>query len=239
MDQDADAKAAMLANLEDRAKRPDRENLAKETLDEYPLLAGTSMMHYIEEPDGPDDFPGFDARVQEWGDCILKGVPVARDHGREPFVPDYYNMLSGIFRYERICRLQRGFMDLVVKHTHLDIIGRWQSGTPAYDTLAAFCAHSPPIGMLLMPVPRRRLPFEYLYSELDLPDSRLLEAIRRLRNHQPIFYLLDFSPSDIFKIRRLYPRARIVGIAQYDPLAEAQCLALLKQQIAQTAGPKK
>jgi hypothetical protein len=243
---DADPDGAMLALLETRAKRPDRQAVEQEELDEYPLLAGTSMMHYISHPDGPEDFPGFDERVAQWGTWIRDGIPLAREHRRSPFIVDYYSLLASRAKFERMMRLQSSFMDAVLSSPHLDIMGYWMTGAPARDTLMALCIHTRPAGIMLCPVldpDKSNFPFVFAYADFDAGSSSSSSSAARLSatlvnlgdmRLQPVFYLLDFCPAHVYKVRARFPYARIVAIATPSPTAEAECLHLLRNRVQES-----
>jgi len=229
------ADEGMLEDLERRCVRTDRAAVAEEVLDEHPLLAGRSFMHYVEAPRSADDFPGLLERKERWARWLEEGQREARTQRRLGFGLNHDAMLSVLAQHERLNRLQFEFMELVAKRPNTDIIGYWVRNGPAADTLMALCAHTRPQGVMLAPELLGKQPFVFLYSELENAQSRLAGVIQSILEHgfDPVFYLYNFTPALLYRVHHLHPRSRIIGITTPEPNVENQCLALLKAKLGE------
>ena len=74
-----------------------------------------------------------------------------------------------------------------------------------------------------------------------MPDSRFSAACQTLQDQfiVPVFYLYDFTPEDLEKIRKRFPLSRIIGIACPAPTVEKACLAILKTRHGLVESEKK
>ena len=103
----------MIESLTARGTRLDREAVEEEELDEHPLLAGTSVMHYLSSPSGADDFPGYNQKVARWGK-LLGEQATSVEPGRVPFYFDVHKYLSSMAIFEYIWRGREAFTEVMI-----------------------------------------------------------------------------------------------------------------------------
>lgn len=113
---------------------------------------------------------------------------------------------------------------------HQDVIGYWfkPALSIAVEGLIALCV-STRGGMMLCEDPGIRNTVIFRYAEVDMPDSRFANVCQMIKDQfiVPTFFLYDFDPLDIEKLRKRFPSSRIVGICCPSPEVEGQCLGIL------------
>lgn len=80
----------------------------------------------------------------------------------------------------------------------------------------------------------------FRYAEVDLPDSRFTGVCQMIKDQfiVPTFFLYDFDPLDIEKLRKRFPTSRIIGICCPGTEVEGQCLGVLLARQAGDTKPK-
>jgi|WetSurMetagenome_2_1015567.scaffolds.fasta_scaffold00274_20 hypothetical protein len=229
----------MLESLVARCARADRDNVEEEELDEHPLLAGTSAMHYLSSPSGVEDFPGYNERVARWMEAVGKQVKDV-EPGRAPFYFDVHKQLSSTAIFEYIWRGREAFIEKVIAHANQDVIGYWfkPGMSLALEGLLGLCACTKG-GLMLSDDPNLRHTVVFSYKEIEDKQSRFAAVCQAIQDQflVPTFFLYDFSPIALEKIRARFPTSRIIGIVCPAPNVEQMCMGILKrrQQIGQVA----
>ena len=111
------------------------------------------------------------------------------------------------------------------------MIGYWfkPAMSLAVEGLMALCVATKG-GVMLCEDPSLRNTVIFRYAEIDMPDSRFSAVCQMIQEQflVPTFFMHDFDPSDVEKIRKRFPSSRIVGICCPAPDVEQKCLAILK-----------
>lgn len=224
--------------LEARIARTDRAAVEQETLDEHPLLPG-SLMHYLDFPNGMNDFPGLDERMERWRSNLAKGLAEAARNGRRGFNIDYANVLPVLASQERVHNAQMHFMDVVACNPNKDVVGYWfqPAMRQASDALLTLCANSQPQGFYVdnEPANTRGMPFAFTYADLDSEEEEGRFATRmtgaKSFGLDPVFYMIQPRVAQLLKIRTRWPRARIVAIATPAKDVDLQCAQVLRAKL--------
>lgn len=222
----------------------------EEEMESHPLLPHTSLLHYFSAPATQDDFPGYKDTLVRWQKMAERGFEETRRKPC-PVLINYVELLNINVEQERQWRGQNAFTELVMAHPTKDIIGYWYQGGPRLRTLDILCSRTAYARMLTRQ-PHPQLEFHHRYEELTKKDSRLAACIQQYRyegKDVSHFYMVDFTPADVFKVRTHYPHARIIGITVPGPTTEAEIVKILvtrqkmkdalKQTAAATTGSKK
>jgi len=220
----------MIESLTARGLRSDREAVEEEELDEHPLLASTSVMHYLSSPSGADDFPGYNQKVARWGRVLGEQAAVV-ETGRVPFYFDVHKYLSSMAIFEYIWRGREAFTEMIIEKANQDVIGYWfkPAMALAVEGLMALCVATKG-GIMLCEDPSLQNTVIFRYEEVDRADSRFSRVCQMIQEQflVPTFFMHDFDPSHVEKIRRRFPASRIVGICCPAVDVEKKCLAILK-----------
>jgi len=224
----------MVANLESRCKRTDRANVEEEELDEHPLLAGTSVMHYMRMPHGTDDFPEFNEKFGA-ASKLLGEASARLEPGHSPFYFDAHKYLISACAFEYIWAGRAAFIELMIAHANQDTIGYWykESLSLAQEMLLSLCVVTTG-GVMLCDEPGLNHTVIFKYAELDNAGSRLSGVFQMIENQYvvPTFFLHKFEPHQLEKIRKRFPTAHIIGVTCPSIDVESKCLALLKKRLA-------
>ncbi len=236
----AEADADMIARLTERCARRDRKQVEAEELAEHPLLAGTSTMHYLCAPAGPDDFPGFTETAHNWETAMTNGNKSAVVDGRGAFFFDAPRFLASTGHVKRIFIAREEFVRLVVEDTPRDVVGYWfrPAMRMAFETLMLMAVHTAG-AVLLSDSKEVANVLIFNYAALRAHNERLVGVLERYKTLStehyrldPVFYMDNPLPEHIDHVRTTYPEARIVAIVCPVVDVEQQCLNLLRQRQA-------
>ena len=205
--------------------RAEANRVDEEEWEEYPLLAGTSVMHYFSAPSSREDFPGYAERLEQWKVWNYQG-----------FERHAFNQYSSLFNFVEILniisehrRREQGQVDFteLVFRTTLDnkhVIGYWYQGADRHKTLDLLCSRTRN-GKVLTRKPHPDIPFHHDYAELSDAKSRLHLAEKN--GGIPVIFMMDFAPRDIQIVAAKFLKSRIVGITVPGPAAEAEITKIL------------
>jgi hypothetical protein len=230
---------AMIENLKTRCARIDRAAVEEEELKEHPLLAGTSVMHYLSAPSGPHDFVGYKQKLDDWNRAMTEHAASIEEGARAPFIFDVHKHVTSMKAFEYIWAAREAFSELIIHEAGHDLIGYWYRASLSLmqEALLGF-ATTTKGGILLWDAPTVEHTLVFGYAQLDEPRSRLAAVFKLLEGQYlaPTFYLMEFEPHHVEKIRARFPTSRIIGVTCPAPDVEATCLALLeKRQAAASA----
>jgi len=125
IEQRRQADQAMIDNLETRCGRKDRTQVEEEELDEHPLLAGTSCMHYLSSPSGPTDLPDVSRKLLEWSEALGGQQARMTEPGRSLFMFDQHKYLYSMGFYEYVWKGREAFAYQVISTAPNDVVGYW------------------------------------------------------------------------------------------------------------------
>jgi hypothetical protein len=220
----------MIANLEERCKRKDRDNVEEEELDNHPLLAATSVMHYLSAPRGPEDLPGFEQRLAN-ASRLLGKASAEVPPGRGPFLFDAPKYVLAASGFEHMWRGREAFADMVVTHANLDVFGYWyRDALSLAQELLCGLAVNTRGGMMLSEEEGINHTVIFRYAEISDKTSRFWKVCGVLAQQfmVPTFFLHNFIPAHLERLLKLFPSAHFVGLTCPAVDVEQQCLAILK-----------
>jgi len=231
------ADQAMIENLEERCKRKNRQEVADEELEEHPLLAATSVMHYLGCSRGPEDFPGYTEHMAECA-RVLGKASAEVEPGRTPFLFDSPKYLLAAHTFAYIMRGREAFSEMVIKHANQDVIGYWyrEALGLAQELLLGLCVNTRG-GIMLSDEEGFNNTVIFNYAEIADNTSRFWKVCDVIQKQflVPTFFLMEFTPAQLEMLLVLFPSAHIIAITCPARDVEKQCLAILK---ARKTGPQ-
>lgn len=235
-----------------RAKQSieERKGIDGEEETVYPILPSTSRMMYFSDAMGPTDVPEYLPRVAKWENWCLRGMvetstPVST---RAPFCMIQFRAMCRSYScLDRDLKAQVEFTELVLEDVTKDVIGYFVQSELPQRILNTLCCHQMNCVLMLTRKPNPQFPWQHSYEDLSDKSSRLhtyaagfaAQVVPHPVTGAPIqfelscVYMLDFTPMDVFKVRSMYPRARIVGICTPGPGADEAILKTLHIQLGQ------
>ena len=229
------------------------QEVIDEELLEYPILPRTSKMHYFSTPCTESDMPGYRARLKKWQKWSEKGFSDLSNPGnkqRALVMVNFAEMCNIFGTKERMWSAQVEFTDMVIEHAAFDVLAYWYRGLHyAYseNTLNTLCSRTARAAMLVRKVDPVAT-WQHHYDELVDMGSQFhqkakyfsemhqqLAGLGHIQTELSVIYMLDYTPKDVFKVRALFPRVRIVGIAVPGPDNDKEMLKVLLLQQKQVA----
>ena len=103
----------MIVSLKARCAREDRANVEEEELDEHPLLAGTSIMHYVSAPMPQTIMAESAPQVAAWTKTLGEHMGKV-EAGRAPFHFDAQKYISSMAFFKYVWAGREAFAQLVI-----------------------------------------------------------------------------------------------------------------------------